>query len=72
MAISEAPGRFRWAQQARNTLKVPSRSMSTTVLKPLADMPRAGAKKLPAAPDTTMSNGPCAAATAASAPSTAA
>jgi hypothetical protein len=34
-------------------VKVPIRSMSTTVLKALADMPIAGARKLPAAPEIT-------------------
>src|SRR3990167_11531892 len=31
--ISEAPGRFRYWNEARNTLNVPMRSISTTVLK---------------------------------------
>ena len=56
----EAPGRLRCSNTARQVLKVPSKSMSTTALKPLADMPSAGAGKFPAAPQTTMSISPCA------------
>jgi len=56
--ISEAPGRRRNWNEARSTLKVPIRSMSTTVLNPLADMPSAGATKLPAAPEITVSISP--------------
>ena len=43
MAISVAPGFRSRAWLARNTLNVPTRSMSTTALKPLDDMPSAGA-----------------------------
>src|SRR6516165_2267654 len=55
MLIREAPGRFRCSKDARRTLNVPKRSISTTALNPRADMFRAGATKLPAAPDTTTS-----------------
>ena len=40
---------------AFDTLKVPSRSISTTVLKPFADKVSNGAKKFPAAPFTKIS-----------------
>ena len=40
------------------TLKVPSRSMSTTALKPFGLMSLASAGKLPAAPETSTSIGP--------------
>src|SRR5437868_5304967 len=60
MLMMDAPGRLRCSNTARHVLKVPSRSMSTTDLKPLADMPRAGAGKFPAAPQTTRSISPCA------------
>ena len=58
MLMTDAPGLRRNSCAPRSTLKLPSRSMSTTVLKPLADMPSAGARKLPAAPDTSTSIGP--------------
>src|SRR5580704_6992963 len=58
MAINVAPGVRSKSYAPRNTLNVPLRSISTTVRKPLADKPTAGATKLPAAPETTMSNAP--------------
>ncbi|MDT4834281.1 hypothetical protein FQZ97_679150 [compost metagenome] len=72
IAISDAPGLFRCSKLARNTLKVPSRSMSTTVLNALADMSTTGARKLPAAPEITTSIGPSSWRVRASAASTAA
>src|SRR3984885_2551432 len=57
-AINEAPGVRSRSKAPRNTLKVPFRSISTTVRKPLADRPTTGATKLPAAPDTTISSAP--------------
>ena len=58
IAISDAPGRASKSWQPRNTLNVPLRSMSTTVRNAFADMPSAGARKLPAAPEMTMSIDP--------------
>ena len=59
MLITLAPGLVRCAQAARITLKVPSRSMSTTDLNPLGLKFAAAAGKLPAAPDTSTSILPC-------------
>ena len=56
--ITQAPGWRRCACASRATLKLPSRSMSTTVLKALGDMSSALARKLPAAPETSTSMGP--------------
>src|SRR5438034_1097090 len=58
MLIMEAPGRLRCSYTARHVLNVPSKSMSTTALNPFADIPSAGAGKLPAAPQTTRSISP--------------
>ena len=60
MLTMDAPGRFKCSNAARQVLKVPSRSISTTDLNPLADMPSTGAGKFPAAPQTTRSISPCA------------
>jgi len=48
----EAPGLRKCSKAARQVLKVPSRSMSITALKPLADIPVTCAGKLPAAAHT--------------------
>ena len=46
------------SKAAREALKEPSRSISITVLKPLAESFSAGTRKLPAAPQTSTSIGP--------------
>ena len=69
--MMEAPGLRRCAYAIRTTLKLPSRSMSTTVLNALGDMSSARARKLPAAPETSTSIGPKRSQACASARSTA-
>ncbi len=71
MLITTAPGLRSSSNAARAAWKLPSRSISTTALKPRLLIPIAGAGKLPAAPQTRMSSGPCAATAAWSAFSTA-
>jgi hypothetical protein len=56
---------------AREALNEPSRSISTTVRKPLADSFSAGARKLPAAPQTSTSIAPSSASLTANAASSA-
>src|ERR1700693_324910 len=72
MLMITAPGFFRYWCAERTTLKVPKRSMSTTALNALGDIPSTAAGKLPAAPEIRMSMSPSSLWTAASTPATAA
>ena len=58
MARMEAPGFLRNSNPARQVLNVPFRSISTTALKPFADIPVTGAGKLPAAAQSRISIAP--------------
>jgi hypothetical protein len=71
MLMIDAPGRRKCSNAARQVLKVPRRSMSTTDLNPFADIPSTGAGKFPAAPQTTRSISPCSSRAALMAPANA-
>ena len=72
MLMTLAPGFLSIGYARRSTWKLPFRSMSITVLKPLGDRSAAGAMKLPAAPEISTSMSPNCACAWRSAASTAA